>query len=62
MGINRSLNTGELKKHLEEAAQYDRKVLAEQGIVDYHELEVAVLGNDDPKPSVVGEILSCLVP
>jgi D-alanine-D-alanine ligase len=41
---------------LETAARYDAKLLVEQGI-DARELEVGVLGNDEPATSVVGEIL-----
>ena len=44
------------------AAKYDRKLVVEQGVGGKNgrkarELEVAVLGNDDPKASVVGEII-----
>jgi D-alanine-D-alanine ligase len=43
------------------AAKYDRKLIVEQGVggktSKARELEVAVLGNDDPKASVVGEIV-----
>lgn len=59
VGINKSKNLKQLRMHINEACYYDRKILAEQGIEHYHELEVAVLGNDRPKASVVGEILSC---
>ncbi len=38
-----------------EAAEYDRRVVVEQGI-NARELEVSVLGNEDPIASVVGEI------
>jgi D-alanine-D-alanine ligase len=39
------------------AAQFDRKILIEKGI-DGRELECAILGNDDPQASVVGEVIS----
>jgi D-alanine-D-alanine ligase len=39
------------------SAQFDRKVLIEKGI-DGRELECAILGNDEPRASVVGEVLS----
>jgi D-alanine-D-alanine ligase len=39
-----------------EAASYDRKVLIERGL-DAREIEVSVLGNDDPIASAPGEIL-----
>ncbi len=37
---------------------YDRKILVERGIADAREIEVSVLGNDDPVASVPGEIIS----
>jgi D-alanine-D-alanine ligase len=41
---------------LRESAQYDRRVLVEPA-VDAREIEVSVLGNDDPVASVPGEIV-----
>ena len=38
------------------SAQFDRKIIIEKGI-DARELECAVLGNDDPEASVVGEVI-----
>jgi D-alanine-D-alanine ligase len=38
------------------AFRYDDRVLIEEGI-DARELECAVLGNDDPKASIVGEVI-----
>jgi D-alanine-D-alanine ligase len=38
------------------SAQFDRKILIEKGI-DARELECAVLGNDDPEASPVGEVI-----
>ena len=46
---------------IEEAAKYDRKIVIEQGVGGKkhkaRELECAVLGNDEPQASVVGEIV-----
>ena len=41
---------------LENAAQFDRKILVEENI-DGHEVECAVLGNEDVKAATVGEIM-----
>ena len=41
---------------IENAAQFDRKILVEENI-DGHEVECAVLGNEDPKAATVGEIM-----
>ncbi|HET9480306.1 MAG TPA: D-alanine--D-alanine ligase A, partial [Candidatus Polarisedimenticolia bacterium] len=43
---------------LADAAAYDRKVIVEEA-VEGREVECAVLGNDDPEASVVGEIVPC---
>ena len=61
VGISKAHNRGELGPALDLAARYDRKMIVEQGVggktAKARELEVAVLGNDDPKASVVGEII-----
>ncbi len=61
VGITKAHNRAELGPALDEAAKYDRKLVIEQGVGGAksraRELEVAVLGNDDPKASVVGEIV-----
>jgi D-alanine-D-alanine ligase len=56
VGVNKATNTMELRVALSEAARYDARLLVEHG-VDARELECAVLGNDDPSASVVGEIV-----
>jgi D-alanine-D-alanine ligase len=56
VGVNKASNRDELRFALAEAARYDTKLLIERG-VDARELECAVLGNDDPVASVVGEIV-----
>jgi D-alanine-D-alanine ligase len=55
VGINRCTNRAELEAGLDTATQYDRRIVVEQGI-EARELEVAVLGNEVPAASVVGEI------
>jgi len=61
VGISKAHDRKELGPALTEAAKYDRKLVVEQGVggkkAKARELEVAVLGNDDPKASVVGEIV-----
>ena len=56
VGISKVHHAGELADALIEACQYDRKIVIEKGL-DARELEVSVLGNDDPVTSVVGEII-----
>ncbi|MET3698549.1 D-alanine-D-alanine ligase [Bacillus oleivorans] len=56
VGISKCKTRDELKTAIEEALQYDRKVIVEEGVTA-REIEIGVLGNDDPECSVVGEIV-----
>jgi D-alanine-D-alanine ligase len=42
---------------INEAARYDRRILVEQAVPEAREIEVSVLGNEDPIASVPGEIV-----
>ncbi|MDJ0557266.1 MAG: D-alanine--D-alanine ligase family protein [Microcoleaceae cyanobacterium MO_207.B10] len=55
VGIAKVRSRSELETALDNAASYDRRIIVEAG-VEARELECAVLGNDMPKASVVGEI------
>jgi len=55
IGISRASDTAGLVAAIDLARRYDRKVVVESSI-DAREVEVAVLGNDHPEASVVGEI------
>ncbi|XEC93894.1 D-alanine--D-alanine ligase [Paenibacillus tarimensis] len=57
VGISKAKNREELMAAIELAFQYDRKVIIEE-FVDARELEVSVLGNDEPRASVPGEVIS----
>lgn len=61
VGITKAHDRKELGPAIDLAAGYDRKIVVEQGIGGKsgkaRELEVAILGNDDPVASVVGEII-----
>lgn len=56
VGISRAEDEGALRQALEAAAHFDRRIVVEQGLVGARELEVGVLGNDQPEASVVGEV------
>jgi D-alanine-D-alanine ligase len=56
VGVSKCNNRADLVEGLMEAAQFDRRILIEHG-VDAREIEVSVLGNDDPQASTAGEIL-----
>ncbi len=58
VGISKVHQRSELAPALNLAARYDRRMLAEQA-VNAREIEVSVLGNDDPIASVPGEIVPC---
>jgi D-alanine-D-alanine ligase len=58
VGISKAHNREGLQAALKEAARYDRKLLVEQAI-NAREIEVSVLGNDNPLVSVPGEIIPC---
>jgi D-alanine-D-alanine ligase len=61
VGISKVHDRAELRPALALAARYDRKMVVEQGVGGSksraREFEVAVLGNDSPQASVVGEII-----
>ena len=55
VGIAKVRSRPELEAALDNAASYDRRIIIEAGVVA-REVECAVLGNDNPQASVVGEI------
>lgn len=56
VGISKASNKQELEAAFKEAFQFDRKIIIEQGVVA-REIEIGVMGNDEPVCSVVGEIV-----
>jgi D-alanine-D-alanine ligase len=63
VGISKAHDRKELGPAIAEAAKFDRKIVIEEGVGGKknkaREVECAVLGNDDPKASVAGEIVPC---
>jgi D-alanine-D-alanine ligase len=61
VGISKVHDRSELAAAMDLAASFDRKLVVEEGVggpgAKPRELEVAVLGNDDPEASVIGEIV-----
>ena len=55
VGIAKVRTRQELEAALDNAAGYDRRIVVEAGVVA-REVECAVLGNDNPQVSVVGEV------
>ena len=56
VGTTKAHDRAELAAGLRLAASFDRKLVVERA-VDARELEVSVLGNDEPQASVVGEVV-----
>ena len=57
VGITKCHNRSELRDGLSDAARYDRKLIVEEAVPKAREIEVSVLGNDDPIASVPGEVI-----
>ena len=57
VGISKAQDRDGLAAAIAEAARYDEKVVIEQSLEECHEVECAVLGNESPAASVVGEII-----
>jgi D-alanine-D-alanine ligase len=57
VGVTKAHDESELITGINTAAEYDYKVIVEAGLENCHEVECAVLGNENPQASIVGEIV-----
>jgi len=57
VGVTKAKHREGLVAAIENAARFDRKILVEQAVPNAREIEVSVLGNDDPIASIPGEIV-----
>jgi D-alanine-D-alanine ligase len=57
VGISKAKDAAGLEAAIDLAFEFDRKVVVEQAVPKAREIEVAVLGNDEPEASVAGEIV-----
>jgi D-alanine-D-alanine ligase len=57
VGISKVKSEDSLAAAMDLAAEFDRRVIVEAAVPDAREIEVAVLGNDDPEASLPGEII-----
>jgi len=57
VGISKAKHATELRRAVNLAAEFDRKIVVEAAVPEAREIECAVLGNDDPEASVPGEII-----
>ena len=56
VGISKVKRAEELGEAVDLAFEYDRKIVIEEGL-DAREIEIAILGNEEPEASVPGEIV-----
>ncbi len=56
VGVSKATDAQTLSKAIELAAQYDRKIIVEEGL-EMREIECAVMGNDTPQASLPGEYI-----
>jgi D-alanine-D-alanine ligase len=57
VGISKVKREAELAAAITLAAEFDRKIVIEAAVLNAREIEIAVLGNDDPEVSVPGEVI-----
>ncbi|MEA3249443.1 MAG: D-alanine--D-alanine ligase family protein [Patescibacteria group bacterium] len=57
VGITKAHNRKELTAGIKEALKYDEKIIIERVVEDAREIECAILGNNHPIASVLGEII-----
>jgi D-alanine-D-alanine ligase len=57
VGISKAKHAAELRAAIELAGSFDRKIVIEAAVPQAREVEVAVLGNDEPEASVPGEVV-----
>ena len=57
VGISRATDRDTLSSAIDLAAEFDRKIVVEEGVTPCREIECAVLGNSDLEVSVPGEII-----
>lgn len=57
VGITKCRSRADLYEGLMEAARYDRRIVIEKGLPNAREIEVSVLGNDQPQASIPGEVV-----
>ncbi len=56
VGVSKATDKESLRVAIELAAQYDRKIIVEEGL-DMREIECAVIGNEEPLASLPGEYI-----
>jgi len=57
VGITKCRSKSDLMEGLMDAARYDRRILIEKGLSSAREIEVSVLGNEEPRAAIPGEVI-----
>jgi len=57
VGISKAKGEAALPAALDTAAEFDRKIVIEAAVPNAREIEIAVIGNDQPETSVPGEVI-----
>ena len=57
VGVSKATTPEEIARAVDFALEFDDKIIIEEGLSGVRELECAILGNDDPIASVVGEVV-----
>ncbi|MFA7406648.1 MAG: D-alanine--D-alanine ligase family protein [Anaerolineaceae bacterium] len=57
VGISKCNHRSDLLEGLLEASRYDRRILVEKGLQNPREIEVSILGNENPSASAPGEVI-----
>ena len=57
VGISKCSSRSDLMEGMLQAATYDRRIVVEEGIHNAKEIEVSVLGNEEPTASIPGEVV-----
>jgi D-alanine-D-alanine ligase len=57
VGISKAKSSADLPAAINLAAEFDRKIVIEAAVPNAREIEIAVLGNDNPEVSVPGEVI-----
>ena len=57
VGISKAKSEADLAAAIELAAEFDRKIVIEAAVPNAREIEIAVLGNDNPEVSAPGEVI-----
>ena len=57
VGISKAKSAADVGQAIDMAAEFDRKIVIEAAVPNVREIEIAVLGNDEPETSVPGEVI-----